>query len=204
MWMEWRSCGTFVCPIRSVPVERGPTNRRSVNVALHPLSCMTGSTWGSWPCYPWCYTGFSLSGTLERRGGSIYTFQWFLLQSSLSGRMWHLWWEIQFICCWSYSIFSLCIQFQCPAAARHCHVRVLCFSGGHPAGHWASGTVQHPFLSSPDAIGLVHHAVQPQSRLRKHVTLHPGGCLSTVSTSLSKASSTNIKLCGLISESNSI
>lgn len=56
-------------PFRSVLGERGPTCRRSVNAALSPLSCTTGSTWASWPCYHWCCTGFSLSGTLERKGG---------------------------------------------------------------------------------------------------------------------------------------
>lgn len=52
--------------------ERELTNRRSVNAALSPQSCMTGSTWASWPCYRWYYTGFSLSGTLERKGRAVH------------------------------------------------------------------------------------------------------------------------------------
>lgn len=62
-------------PFRCVLEERGLTCRRSVNAALSLLSCMTGSTWASWPCYHWYCTGFSLSGTLERKGGAVYIFQ---------------------------------------------------------------------------------------------------------------------------------
>lgn len=76
----------------------------------------------------------------------------------------------------------LCVQLQCSAAAHHSHVGVWRVSRGHLAGHRAGGNVQYPFLSSPDAVRLVHHAVQPQSRLRQHIALHPGGRLSTVST----------------------
>lgn len=78
----------------------------------------------------------------------------------------------------------LCVQLQCSVAAHHSHVgmwRVCC---GHPAGHRAGWNAEHPLLSSADAVGLVHHAIQPQSRLRQHTTLHAGGRLSTVSTSL--------------------
>lgn len=63
----------FVCPARSVLVERGPTSRRCVNAALSPLSCTTGSTWASWPCCHWCCTGSSSNGTPERRGGGAHT-----------------------------------------------------------------------------------------------------------------------------------
>lgn len=52
--------------------ERGLTCRRSVNAAPSHQSCMTGSTWASWPCYHWYYTGFSLSGTLERKGRAVH------------------------------------------------------------------------------------------------------------------------------------
>lgn len=50
---------------------RGQTCRRSVNAALSPQRCMTGSTWASWLCYHWYCTGFSLSGTLGRKGRSV-------------------------------------------------------------------------------------------------------------------------------------
>lgn len=50
---------------------RGLTRRRSVNAALGPQSCMTGSTWASWLCYHWYCTGFSLSGTLGRKGRAV-------------------------------------------------------------------------------------------------------------------------------------
>lgn len=57
--------------------------------------------------------------------------------------------------------------------------RVSC---GHLAGHRAGGNAHYPVLSSPDAVRLVHHAVQSKSRLCQHVTLHPGGRLPAVST----------------------
>lgn len=54
--------------------ERGLTCKRSVNAAPSLQSCMTGSTWASWPCYHWYCTGFSLSGTLERKGTAMHAF----------------------------------------------------------------------------------------------------------------------------------
>lgn len=172
MWMEWRSCGTFVCPVRSVLVERGPTNRRSVNAALNPLSCMTGSTWGSWPCYPWCYTGFLLSGTLERRGGSIYTFQWFLLLNSLSDRMWHLWREIQFCASVVGLTLSSCYVFSSSALLQHvtamlecCVSAVVTLLVTEPVGQLSIRSCQVQMLSdwytmlynpSPDYVNTLH------------------------------------------------
>lgn len=61
------SCVSF----RSALEGRGPTCRRSVNAAPNPQSCMTGSTWASWPCYHWCCTGFSSNGTLGRKGRAV-------------------------------------------------------------------------------------------------------------------------------------
>lgn len=83
--------------------------------------------------------------------------------------------------CFSNSLF-FCVQFQCPAAAHHSHFGVWCVCSSHIAGHRASGTAQYPFLSGPNAVRLVHHAVQSQSRLHQHTALHPGSRLSTVST----------------------
>lgn len=74
------------------------------------------------------------------------------------------------------------VQFQCPAAAHYSHAGVQCVSSDHTAGHWTCGNAQHPFLPCPDAVRLVHHAVQPQSRLHQHLTLYSRGSLSTVST----------------------
>lgn len=106
-----------VFAFRSVLGERGPTCRRFVNVAQSPLSCMTGSTWASWPCYHWCCTGFSSSGTLERKGEC---------------------------CAHILAALSRCdvcderpvrlVQFQRPAAACHSHAGVHCISSDHAAG----------------------------------------------------------------------
>lgn len=52
---------------------------------------------------------------------------------------------------------------------------------GHFAAHGAAGTSEHPVLSGPNAVGLVHHAVQPQPRLRAHAALHAGGRVPAVS-----------------------
>lgn len=76
----------------------------------------------------------------------------------------------------------LCAQFQRSAAAHHSHVGVQCVSCGNSDGHRTCGSAQYSILSSSDVVRLVHHAVQPQSRLCEHITLHPRGCLPTVST----------------------
>lgn len=60
-----------VCAVRCVLVESGQTSTRSVNAAQSPPSSTIGSTWASWPCYRWCCTGSSSSGTPERRGGRL-------------------------------------------------------------------------------------------------------------------------------------
>lgn len=70
VWVPGLVSKSLVCAARCVLAESGPTCRRCVNAALSPLSSTTGSIWASWPCYHWCCTGSSLSGTLEKRGGA--------------------------------------------------------------------------------------------------------------------------------------
>jgi len=78
-------------------------------------------------------------------------------------------------------VFRCAFQLQRLVAAHHGHVGVRRVIRGHLAGHGAGGKAQYPFVSRPNAVGLVHHAVQPKSRLRQHTALHPGGRLPAVS-----------------------
>lgn len=74
-------------------------------------------------------------------------------------------------------------KLKCAFPAHHRTTGVQRGSHCYAAGERPGGSAFHPVLQSQDAVGLVHYALQPQSRLRHHTALHTGGCLPTVHNS---------------------